>query len=136
MDYCSKYSVNKNDNKTISDYDWDFKEDCRIKCKPNCIQETYEFELREIDDNELSKKFKAHRNQSDSSHTDFSYITVLAKNSDETHLQHSPKMKLTDFLCNIGGLFSLWLGMSVISIFDYLMATILALNSKLKLYLL
>ena len=109
-------------------FEWDSRLICHKQCKPDCIQEVYEMDLHEVDNNELLDIFGVNQ----SSH-DFSYITVLDKQFAESRYYHSPKIKLNDFLSNFGGIFSLWLGLSVISIYDYFSLFCSFAESKIKL---
>ena len=87
---------------------------CLSKCKVDCNEEVYETDLRESEDSYLPEVFG--RVNTDSN---MSYVAVMAKHFADTNYYHLPKMKLTDFLCNIGGLFSLYLGLSVLSVYDF-----------------
>ena len=112
------FSILTNESEdNIHEFQYRMRYLCHFKCKSDCIQEIYEYELTEVDnefDNELTQM-----NISINS-SDITYITLLSKHLGETSYNHLPKTKLTDFLCSLGGLCSLWLGLSVISIYDYL----------------
>jgi hypothetical protein len=47
-----------------------------------------------------------------------SIVYLFPKSSDEMVYIYSPKMTVIDFIGNLGGIFSLWLGVSFISLFD------------------
>src|SRR5882672_10418563 len=80
----TEYSVNKN-------Y-------CKEKCIKNCEQKYYSLEL---EDNEYTA-----RNDSN--------IRIEYKISQEFHYNSHKKYSFVDFMSNIGGLVSLWFGMSFI----------------------
>ena len=102
---------------SLLDFYWKTDQICHLECKPDCIQEVFDIDLQEVDKNNIDLRDIFNITEDDS---DISYVSVYEKQFAETRHYHWPKTKLTDFLCNIGGLISLWLGLSIISIYDYL----------------
>ena len=100
---------------------------CYAKCEPDCVQTAYDVELDELYRDYMSFFFRIEKNN-----PDMGYVLVLAKQFAETNHFHLPKMNLTDFLCNIGGLVSLWLGLSILSIYDYSSRIISSTITKIK----
>ena len=110
----------------IHEFDWKAQLNCNQVCKPDCDKETYNLEMVEVEDDIMSQ-FKLTKNE-----PNLGYVAVLTNHLTQLTYHHLPKMELIDFLCSIGGLFSLWLGLSVISIYDYTVTVGSAFKSKFK----
>lgn len=113
----------------IHAFDWIVQRECYHICKPDCVKETFNVEMAEVDiEAHMRKEFKLGPND-----FDLGYVTVLTNHLTQLTYHHLPRMLLIDFLCSLGGLFSLWLGLSVISLYDFTVAIGSAVHSKLKL---
>ena len=117
-DICNN-SVLLNIDSNDSIYTFEFKSwiYCHKNCKPECNEETYIFDLNEVYEPNLFDLFGIDYNS-----TDITFISVLDMKASESRFYHWPKMKLCGLLSNIGGLFSLWLGLSILNIFDFMTA--------------
>ena len=102
---------------------------CRKQCKQNCFKELFDLDIYEVEDKEMALVFGNDKNE-----PNISYFAVLNKLYAQTHSYHLPRIKFIDFLSNIGGLMGLWLGLSVITLFDYLSLFCSALKIKFKSY--
>lgn len=81
---------------------------CENECKNDCDQEFYDFEIRNKEANHY---------YSWSSLID---IKVMHRNSPDMMIEHLPKMTLIDFMSSFGGLMGIWLGLSVIAFYDFI----------------
>src|ERR1700742_2577622 len=88
---------------------------CERKCRKSCFDEFYQNSLFEINgeiQDAILSKYKI--NSSDIA-PDTILVFIATKYAEEFHYTHTPKMSLFDFVAMIGGLFSLWVGASVIT---------------------
>jgi len=85
---------------------------CQIKCLPNCDQEIFDYEL-------LSSQSKGINYVNLDKYT--TRISIFFKSDDQINYIYRPRMTLIDFLANFGGLLSLWLGLSFVTLYDYLL---------------
>ena len=83
---------------------------CRYElCLPNCIQEIYSYEIKDVTD---SPSFINEKPNSDTI-----IIKILPQDADEFTYTHYPKISRNDLFSKFGGLLSLWLGFSFFSIY-------------------
>jgi len=95
---------------------------CQIKCLPNCYQEIFDYELLNSQSNNNN-----HWNND-------TIINIILKSDDEISYIYRPRMTFTDFFANFGGLLSLWLGLSFVTIYDYLSSSVLSAIIQMKRY--
>ena len=81
-------------------------------CFPNCIQEIYRNEIKDVTD---SPSFINEKPDSDTI-----IIKILPQDADEFTYIHHPKISRNDLFSKFGGLLSLWLGFSFFSIYTYI----------------
>ncbi len=80
---------------------------CNTKCIASCVEEIFDYELLGPQKNsKISNEFETK--------IDFHF-----KSENELVFTYRPRMTAIDFLGNFGGLMSLWLGLSFISLYDY-----------------
>jgi len=104
------------------------RQECYQKCKIECIQQVFNFELNEVDRSDgdiVNYCINATNDQN------ITLVTVMAKLFDDINYIHLPKMNFIDFWSSLGGLFSLWLGLSVIAVYDSLFALCVSLVQKI-----
>ena len=86
---------------------------CRYKlCLPNCIQEIYSYEIKDVTD---SPSFINEKPNNDTI-----IIKILPQDADEFTYIHHPKISRNDLFSKFGGLLSLWLGFSFFSIYSHI----------------
>ena len=86
---------------------------CRSEsCLPNCIQEIYNYEIKDVTD---SLKFFRHNTIKNDTIT----INILPVNAEEYTYIHQPKISWNDLMSKFGGLLSLWIGFSFYSIYRH-----------------
>ena len=93
---------------------------CKNECIASCTEEVYEYELLEPQKTiKFSEEYSA-------------TIKMYFKSDNELEFVYRPRMTLIDFFGILGGLMSLWMGLSFLSLYDYLalnVEKILSLNS-------
>ena len=78
------------------------KQDCEKICKVDCIAKYYAIEFDRIDYSGREDNF----------------ITIIHSEYPDIYVQHIPELNLIGFLCNLGGLFGMWLGRSLCALFN------------------
>ncbi len=103
---------------------------CFQECRPECVQEVYSFDLHEVDrsDGDLIN-YNIYKNATNSEN--ISLVSVMVRLFDEISYIHLPKMRLTDFWSSFGGLLGLWLGLSVLAIYDNIIAFCISIFAKI-----
>ncbi len=89
-------------------YKENFTKICNKQFRPDCNVKFYEFEVIKMREQEFDERKQY----------PLTYVYLFPKSSDEMVYIYSPRMTIIDFIGNLGGIFSLWLGMSFISLFD------------------
>ena len=86
---------------------------CKFKsCLPDCIQEIYNFEIKDVTDSPMLFKDNAINN-------DTIIMNILPVNGEEYTYIHQPKISWNDLMSKFGGLLSLWIGFSFYSIYRH-----------------
>ena len=80
-------------------------------CLPNCIQEIFSYDIKDVTDSPSFINEKPNR--------DTIIIKILPKDTDEFTYIHQPKISRNDF-SKFDGLLSLWLGFSFFLIYSYI----------------
>jgi hypothetical protein len=102
---------------------------CFQECKAECVQEVYSFDLHEVDrsDGDLIN-YNIYKNATNSEN--ISLVSLIVRGFDEISYIHLPKMRFTDFWSSFGGLLGLWLGLSVLAIYDNIIAFCILIFAK------
>ena len=94
-------------------------------CEDNCLQDCYEeyyqkdmFELKDDFKNKIWTKYEISEKDVSPNQT---LVFLAAKYHEEMSYTHVPKATMFDFFGLLGGLFSLWIGASVMTIYDVLL---------------
>lgn len=122
------------------------KNACYKSCLPDCIDEEYNFEVEEIPFHSsfknIQKGIKIHQNLRSGlrlrphfkkKRVGSAHISLIRKFSGDVTYTHSPQMPFIEFICYVGSLAGLWLGLSVITIYEYstrLFVFLLRINCK------
>ena len=86
---------------------------CKSKsCLPDCIQEIYNYEIKDVTDSLMFFRRKAINN-------DTIIMNILPVNGEEYTYIHQPKISWNDLMSKFGGLLSLWIGFSFYSIYRH-----------------
>lgn len=91
---------------------------CENNCRQDCYEEYYQkdmFELKYDYEVVMWKKFNI---DADRVNINTTIIFLAAKYLEEISYTHVPKMSQFEFFAALGGLFSLWIGASVLTIYD------------------
>ena len=95
---------------------------CERSCHQDCYEEYYQKDIFELQDDFKMKTWQKYDvNKTDRMvETNQTLVFLAAKYHEELSYTHAPKMVSFDFFAAMGGLFSLWIGASVLTIFDFL----------------
>ena len=96
------YYVRPNTTDLVSE----FKPECMKQCKPDCSFEYYIYDI------------KAGRKISNQEYERRSTIFIYHKQIPDIYIKHIPETTFISFISNFGGLLGMWLGISVIMIFE------------------
>ena len=95
--------------------------ECFNECRPDCKYKYYLWERKErvrTDDREKTL-----------------IITLRHSRMPDVSIRHTPQISLISFVCNFGGLLGMWLGLSILSIFDQSIPFVRKIFCKGNLYL-
>lgn len=90
--------------------------ECKTKCRPDCHQMDYKITLKT---HELEIR-------------DIFTVAIRYESSMQMTITHSPDMTFIVFLANASGIFGIWMGINVLSLFDYMHAFYNFLKSQIK----
>lgn len=100
-----------------------FKDSCAIcqsQCKPDCYNEFYDYFLT------TDKSINGNKNDSFDTLT----IRVIHKTIPDVQIKHSPEFTWNSYVANMGGLAGMWLGLSVISAYDWFVILVKKVYAK------
>ena len=83
-----------------------FDQDCMTRCKPSCQTSYFIYDIDYQYNYEISPLLK------------FTRINIQHNYMPDIHLRHLPEVTLISFISNFGGLLGMWLGLSVLIIFE------------------
>ncbi|PRD23556.1 UNVERIFIED_CONTAM: Amiloride-sensitive sodium channel subunit alpha [Trichonephila clavipes] len=89
---------------------------CADKCRPGCDQNVYEVTKEEIQVPE----------------EDYIYVRLSFDKFDITTYSYSAKFELIETFCYLGGYVGIWLGISLVAIFDFVESIIIILRHPYK----
>lgn len=95
-----------------------YLETCEAECLEDCYEEFYQkdmFELKDDFRDVIWQKYEIHPEKLSNNQT---LIFMAAKYAEEVSYTHTPKTSEFDFFAALGGLFSLWIGASILTIYD------------------
>ena len=92
--------------------------DCQSRCKNDCHQTYYSFTMDEL------YRFRAER-------LTRAEFKIKRNGAPDIHIRYLPNMNRTSFICNLGGLLGMWLGLSVIAITKEIGNLLIASGKKL-----
>lgn len=98
------------------------KNSCYGQCLGDCIDEEYDFDVEETShpsDRDIEKAIGSEKSSLELRKRRFATINLIRKFSGDVTYNHSPQMPFIEFICYVGSLASLWLGLSVLTIYDY-----------------
>ncbi len=101
----------------------EMKNACYDQCLPDCIDEEYDFDVEETaypSDRDIERAFHSEKPTLKLRKMENANINLIRRFSGDVTYNHSPQMPFIEFICYIGSLASLWLGLSVLTIYDYL----------------
>lgn len=93
-------------------------------CYQDCKEEFYTFELVEVDNDGGNEETGNQLNQS------FSSISLFARVTEELSYVHRPQMVFVEFFSYLGGLFSVWIGGSVLMGYDIIVHVVRFIRRK------
>jgi len=107
FDFIIIYNSSDIQYKSCSEYEFNERSvsECISICPQDCIHRNYEFESIET----FTRL---------SSNT--TVINLFTKISDEITYRYTPKMSYNEFFGSFGGLVSMWLGFSIITLYDFI----------------
>ncbi|CAG2103985.1 unnamed protein product [Medioppia subpectinata] len=110
---------------------------CYDQCLPDCVDEEYDFDVEET--SHTSASSPAQRGAINYGEPAlklrkmlFSDINLIRRFSGDVTYNHSPQMPFIEFICYVASLASLWLGLSVLTIYDYLTKFLLLMYRNYK----
>lgn len=110
----------------------DMKNSCYGQCLPDCVDEEYDFDVEET---QMQTLTTTRFNQAGDEPKTFqwAHIDLIRRFSGDVTYNHTPQMPFIEFICYVGSLASLWLGLSVLALYDYVtkLSVILYQNCQL-----
>lgn len=103
---------------------------CESNCKQDCYEDYYSTQQFELEKDVEIGLFKQYTINASELTPNSTIVFIAAKYSEEMSYQHTPKMNLFEFFANLGGLFSLWLGASVLYCYDFVKQILIYLKNK------
>ncbi len=104
---------------------------CLHKCKAECVQQVYSFDLYEVDRSD-GDIISHNMNKNATDFENISLVSLMVRQFDEIRYIHLPKMRFTDFWSNFGGILGLWLGLSVLAIYDNIIAFCVSIFAEIR----
>ena len=101
----------------------EMKSACYDECLPDCIDEEYNFEVEETvnpSENDIKRASPTVKPFLISKRKRHATINLIRRFSGDVTYTHTPQMPFIEFICYIGSLASLWLGISVLAIYNTL----------------
>ena len=111
------------DHNVNSSFAGEMKNSCYDQCLPDCIDEEYDFDVEETahpSDSRIERANSKEKPALQLRKMRFSSINLIRRFSGDVTYNHSPQMPFIEFICYVGSLASLWLGLSVLTIYDYM----------------
>jgi hypothetical protein len=100
------------------------RRNCKRNCAPDCHQEDYDVRMEIVDDNYVTK-YAANI-------TNASLIDVKHQTRSDVIITHNPEMTISTYVGTVGGLGGIYLGISVIACYEYLVLCIRYLQKLWK----
>lgn len=98
-----------------------FESNCQIECRPKCVNRYYNYEVKSVSKHGLLVD----------GYQDLTFVRMIHNQMPDQLTEHIPEMTFVQFISSIGGLVGMWLGLSVLSVFDYGFRSTLKKRSKL-----
>jgi hypothetical protein len=104
---------------------------CYDECLPDCVDEEYDFDVEETASHAMDA-INYEKPALKLRKMPFSDINLIRRFSGDVTYNHSPQMPFIEFICYVGSLASLWLGLSVLTIYDYMTKFLLLMYRNYK----
>ena len=108
------------DHNVNNSFAGEMKNSCYDQCLPDCIDEEYGFDVEETAHGSQGSHVRVADGHKTLGHKRWAHINLIRRFSGDVTYNHTPQMPFIEFICYVGSLASLWLGLSVLAIYDYL----------------
>jgi hypothetical protein len=103
-DFVRSYEISECYYRSINE----IKPECEFDCRPDCNNQFIDFDIKNVDKITSSPWDKK------------VYVSITHSRLPDQVIEHLPEMTFVSFIANFGGLAGMWLGLSVIALYDFI----------------